>query len=263
MYLSSCSSGSFARWGARWDVGIEAAKRPKRPIAFYFNVATMTQGFIGCMFVISKRLGIEMPSDVIQFDPEFYEQLPTLSPSNGDDKLSTLIEAPEDQAFGSCVILGAILNFTDIIMNLQYEKSRILEFLNSPSGRHLFQIRANFEHYLLLGTLPTPGGYAELTLPSEPQIHACWDLTVDGNQPPDYQANYLIEVRDMTQGFMGCVFVLSRWYRLEMPHDLIQFDPSFYRRLHSLIPQAQYIARFVYSFHFNIAALQFLSRLLI
>nr|CDS26393.1 hypothetical protein HmN_000664200 [Hymenolepis microstoma] len=163
---------------ARWDVEVPNNLPDRYGARFHFRVKNMTQGFMACMFVVAERHGLEMPHGLILFDPEFYWQLPSLKASHSAYQL--------------------------------LEKSRILEFLNKPSGRQLFQIRANFENYLLLGTLPSPGGYVELIIPTDPQIQACWDLAVNGNRPRSHQTNYPYEVANMTQGFMACVFFLSR-----------------------------------------------------
>nr|CDS26394.1 expressed protein [Hymenolepis microstoma]CUU98689.1 hypothetical transcript [Hymenolepis microstoma] len=86
-------------WDSRWDVVINGTPPDDDFVSLYFDFDTMTQAFIGCMYVISRRLGMEMPSDVIEFDPEFYDQLPMLSPANGDGQLSTIVEAPQDEMF--------------------------------------------------------------------------------------------------------------------------------------------------------------------
>nr|CDS33296.1 hypothetical protein HmN_000503400 [Hymenolepis microstoma] len=42
---------------------------------FPVEVSTILQAFICCMFVITKRLGEELPPTIIQFDPDFSEIL--------------------------------------------------------------------------------------------------------------------------------------------------------------------------------------------
>ncbi|KAM3175678.1 hypothetical protein ACTXT7_008075 [Hymenolepis weldensis] len=129
-------------------------------------------------------------------------------------------------------------------MNLQHEKDRILEYLSQPSGRHLFQIRASFESYLLLGILLNPGGHIELILPPSPQRQARWDLVLSGDQPHSYRPAFHYNVANMTHGFMACVFLLTKRHGMEMPPDVIQLDPEFYQWLHPMTPSAQYIDNF-------------------
>ncbi|VUZ49464.1 unnamed protein product, partial [Hymenolepis diminuta] len=130
---------------------------------------------------------------------------------------------------------------------------RILEYLSQPSGRHLFQIRSSFERYLLLGILLNPGGHIELFLPPGPQRQARWDLVLCGDQPHSRRLAFHYNVANMTQGFMACVFLLTKRHGMEMPPDVIQFDPEFYHLLYPMMPSAQCTDNFLFSFLFNIS----------
>lgn len=65
---------------------------PYRP-AFRFRVKNIIQGFMACMYVVSTRLEMEMPPYVIQFDPQFYRDLPLLMPATPNFQIPFLSRA--------------------------------------------------------------------------------------------------------------------------------------------------------------------------
>nr|CUU97737.1 hypothetical transcript [Hymenolepis microstoma] len=40
------------------------------------QVGSVRQAFIGCLFLLTQHLGLEMPVDFVECDPNFYRQLP-------------------------------------------------------------------------------------------------------------------------------------------------------------------------------------------
>ncbi|KAM3179939.1 hypothetical protein ACTXT7_017288, partial [Hymenolepis weldensis] len=121
-------------------------------------------------------------------------------------------------------------------MKQQEERGRIQAFLNQPSGRQLFRIRGGDASSLSLGVLGNPEGYITLFLPTGSPRAARWNVIMPNNLPDRYRADFYFEVANMTQGFMACVFVATRRHGMEMPSEVIRFDPNFYQQLPSLTP---------------------------
>ncbi|VUZ55642.1 unnamed protein product [Hymenolepis diminuta] len=119
-------------------------------------------------------------------------------------------------------------------MHQQLEKQRILAFLNRPAGQQLFRLRGSYDRYLYMDILPSPGGFIELLIPTNPRVNAKWNLVGRGILPRHFRLVFRFEVASMTQGFIACVFLITKRLGLEMPSELIQFDPNFYQQLPSL-----------------------------
>ncbi|VDL57785.1 unnamed protein product [Hymenolepis diminuta] len=82
----------------RWDVVVNSETSRPCHCMFYLDVGSMTQAFMACVYVATTRLGLPMPFEVIQFDPEFYDLLPTLTPTNSTHYVIAIIEATRNEA---------------------------------------------------------------------------------------------------------------------------------------------------------------------
>ncbi|VUZ49465.1 unnamed protein product [Hymenolepis diminuta] len=121
-------------------------------------------------------------------------------------------------------------------MKEQEEKGQIQTFLNRPSGRQLFRIRGSDAFSLHLGVLGDPEGHIMLLHPTGSPRPAIWNIMMPNTLPERYRADFYFEVANMIQGFMACVFVATRRHGMEMPPEVIKFDPHFYQQLPSLAP---------------------------
>ncbi|KAM3183992.1 hypothetical protein ACTXT7_009273 [Hymenolepis weldensis] len=122
-------------------------------------------------------------------------------------------------------------------MDLIQERDRIFEFFKQPLGHQLFRIRKGLGRHLLLDILQNPNGYIELTPPESSVAKSSWNLVVNATLGHLCRLAIHFNVANMTQGFMACVFVISKRLEIEMPPNVIQFDPKFYQQLPYLTPR--------------------------
>ncbi|KAM3183991.1 hypothetical protein ACTXT7_009272 [Hymenolepis weldensis] len=106
-------------------------------------------------------------------------------------------------------------------MSLQQEKARIIEFLKQPSIQRLFHTRIGLGGYLLLEILPNPGGYIELNVPDYTVTRASWNVLVGAVHLHPYRPAFRFRVENIIQGFMACMFVVTKRLEMEMPPNSI------------------------------------------
>lgn len=68
-------------------------------------------------------------------------------------------------------------------------------------------------------------------------MNASWTVIVGEKSISEYQNQIPVEAKTMLQGFISCMFVITKYLRMEMPPDVIQIDPSFYDQLNELLPE--------------------------
>ncbi|VDL62706.1 unnamed protein product [Hymenolepis diminuta] len=86
---------------------------------------------------------------------------------------------------------------------------------------------------------PDPGGYVRIILsPVLPFGTTCCNLVVHSSSPHYNQLYYRVKVANVKQAFVACLYLLTRRLGMEMPPDLILFDPQFYQQLPAKILSA-------------------------
>ncbi|VUZ56568.1 unnamed protein product [Hymenolepis diminuta] len=121
-------------------------------------------------------------------------------------------------------------------MNPQRERARIIEFLKRPPIQRLFLTRIGQSGYFKLEILPNPGGYIELNVPESTSTRGSWIVLVGAAHLHLYRPAFRFRVENIIQGFMACMFVVTKRHEMEMPPYVIQFDPRFYLQLPFLMP---------------------------
>ncbi|KAM3179877.1 hypothetical protein ACTXT7_017419, partial [Hymenolepis weldensis] len=104
-------------------------------------------------------------------------------------------------------------------MNRRQEVERIQLYLNQPLTREVFRILRKDSTYSRIGIMLNPGGYIELNLPPGQRWQPRWDVVVNGEMPNPCRCMFYLDVANMTQGFMACVFVATLRLKLPMPTE--------------------------------------------
>nr|CDS28387.1 expressed protein [Hymenolepis microstoma] len=65
-----------------WSVMIGEKRVCDRQFQYPVQAKTMLQAFVACAYVVSKHLNIELPADITQIDPLFFQQLNALLPAD-------------------------------------------------------------------------------------------------------------------------------------------------------------------------------------
>ncbi|VUZ50578.1 unnamed protein product, partial [Hymenolepis diminuta] len=119
---------------------------------------------------------------------------------------------------------------------VEEEIEQILRFVYQPTGSQILRVFKRTRYDLMFDILPEPRGVFMLsTTLNYPQRQPFWTILIDDKKMESLE--FPVKASTLLQAFICCMFIIAKRLDIEMPVNVIQFDPQFHAYLCSEYPE--------------------------